>query len=171
VFGQVGKHYTALGSRTWQRNLRAQRVGCLRPRYSLSPLVSNLTKLDHKAIVYKLIICRLLSKLTIWFVRFRSLTTFNRPDTIIIPPPVFSFSKTVSPHFPTLGVKSVKSKNSGSGIRWNMHQPQRLWSFCCTSSNIGICEFHYFHFQFVIGANGYYRYFPPPRLQVNKRTA
>jgi hypothetical protein len=35
-------------------------------------------------IVYKPIICRVLTKLTILIIRFGSLTTFNRPDTTVL---------------------------------------------------------------------------------------
>jgi hypothetical protein len=43
----------------------------------------SLAKQILSGIAHKLIICRLLLNLTISFVRFRPLTTFNRPDSAV----------------------------------------------------------------------------------------
>jgi len=43
----------------------------------------SLTKYVLTRILHKLIKCQLLPKLTIWFVRFRPLTAFNRQDTTV----------------------------------------------------------------------------------------
>jgi len=44
----------------------------------------SLAKWILTGIVYKPIICRVLLKLTIWFVCFRPLTTFNRPEITVL---------------------------------------------------------------------------------------